>query len=139
MHLDARKEGVEVPSYLADNSALTLKISYLFQGETTHDEKEITTYLRFGGDYCKCVIPWDAIWGITASSQENQIWPEDLPREVVVQLARDKVATFTKKMFSRFGKKDSEEQDAPTAPAKDDSDSGASPTRKRKPTLTRIK
>ncbi len=106
LHLDARSAGVEVPSHLMDNPSLTLKISYLFQGKTEVGESGITSYLRFGGDYFKCVVPWTALWGVTTSGQKNQIWPEDLPKEVVIQLAKAKISELGKKIFRRKGKTD---------------------------------
>ena len=109
LQLDARKEGVEVPDHLDNNPALTLKLSYQFQGQTTADESGITAYLRFSGNYHKCVIPWDAVWGMTSSAGDNQVWTEDLPREVVMQFARQKISELGRKLFGK------ENPSAPTA------------------------
>jgi stringent starvation protein B len=110
LHLDARKEGVHVPMQLSDNPSLTLKLSYLFQGETTHDENAITSFLKFSGQYHECVVPWDAVWGITSSAQHQSVWPEDLPKEVMVDLARQQFAALGKKLFGRKGKDSAEEE-----------------------------
>lgn len=131
LHLDSRAEGVEVPGYLANNPALTLKLSYLFQGKTEHDDEGITAYLRFSGDYFKCAVPWDAVWGMTGSSGENQIWNEDLPREVVLQLARAKFSELTGKLFTRRKKGAAEDE------AKGNEGQAKGP--KKTPTLKRIK
>lgn len=101
VHLDARKDGVQVPAHLATNPSLTLKLSYLFQGETVRDETEITSFLRFNNAYEKCVIPWTAIWGFTSAKDENQIWPEDLPKEVLIQLAKAKLSEVGKKLLGK--------------------------------------
>ncbi len=106
VHLDARSDGVQVPPQFAGNPALTLKLSYLFQGKTTCDEHAVSAYLKFSGEYHHCVVPWSAVWGMTASDQKNHIWSEDVPREVVVQLARAKIAEVGKKLLRR-GKKES--------------------------------
>jgi hypothetical protein len=111
LHLDARRSGVEVPAHLKDNPALALKVSYLFQGKTTHDDKAVTSYLKFSGDYHECVIPWLAIWGITTSKQKNQIWPEDVPKELVLQLARAKIAELGHKLFGGRDKTAEPEQE----------------------------
>ncbi len=101
IHFDSRAEGVLVPEHIQNNPALTLKLSYLFQGETKHNNTEITTYLKFNSEYFQCVIPWNSVWGITSSNEENTIWPEDLPRELVFQFAKAKVKEIGSKLFNR--------------------------------------
>ena len=132
VHFDARKGGVQVPVHLAGNPALTLKLSYLFQGETKADEQGVTSYLKFSGDYYQCVIPWDAVWGITTWDQKNRVWPEEVPREVVLQLVKTKIVEGGKKFFGRASKP------APAA----DGDAEAQPEKPKKNGkghLTRIK
>ncbi len=86
IYLNSGQEGVVVPEYLKDNKALTLKVSYLFQGETTHNDQEISTYLKFSGNYFQCIIPWKAVWGLRNSEGESQVWPDQLPLEVLKDL-----------------------------------------------------
>lgn len=114
LHIDGRNENVELPSHLKDNSAVTLKLSYNFQGETKHDNEAITSFLRFSGQYVECVVPWDAIWGITASNSENRVWPEDTPREVVLQMARHKLSEVGKKLFGKDKGKEKESSEEDT-------------------------
>lgn len=111
VQLDARHEGVSVPSHLADNAALTLKLSYRFQGSTTADEKGIVSYLRFAGDYAECVIPWDAIWGMTSAEKQTEVWTEDVPKEVLLQIACSKISDFGKKLFQKGGNEEKETTD----------------------------
>lgn len=87
IHLDSRRPGVDLPQHLQNNPAVVLKLSYLFQGTTEHDEKTITAYLKFHGNYHRCVVPWEAVWGMVNSSNENVVWPEDLPPELRGPLA----------------------------------------------------
>ena len=108
LHLDSRRGEVSVPEHLKDDPALTLKLSYLFQGETTHDEKAIRSFLKFSGQYFECVVPWVAIWGMTASSGENRLWAEDLPPELVWKIAKDKLSGLKQRIF---GKKDAESEE----------------------------
>lgn len=86
IYLDSCQEAVIVPQYLKDNKALTLKLSYLFQGETAHNDREISTYLKFSGNYFQCIIPWTAVWGLRSSDGESQVWPDQLPLEVLKDL-----------------------------------------------------
>ena len=101
IHLDSRREGVEVPVSLRENPSLTLKLSYNFAGQTSVDEKGIAAYLKFAGTYEKCVVPWEAIWGMTASSNQNAFWPEDLPKELVVVFAKEKIKEIAGKLLGR--------------------------------------
>jgi hypothetical protein len=87
LHLDARSPEVKVPGHLKDNPALTLKLSYYFEGKTEHDEDAVITNLRFSGKYERCIIPWGSIWGITSSSGERKIWTADVPTTELQQPA----------------------------------------------------
>ena len=76
---------------------------------------------------------------MTASEGESQIWPEDLPREVVVQLARAKLSELTKKIFGKKSDKhkQADEQNAVLAAS---ADSGSTEKDKKKSShLKRIK
>ncbi|MCC6932387.1 MAG: hypothetical protein IT292_03935 [Deltaproteobacteria bacterium] len=122
VHLDSRQPNVKVPDNLMNNHSLTLKLSYLFQGKTTHNDDGISTYLKFGSDYFECTLPWASIWGMTKSSGSKQIWPEDLPHELLLE--------YTKKAFSELANtgramlknnkkttKEKKKTDAPQPPA----------------------
>ena len=44
--------------------------------------------MSFGGKQFHCLIPWEAIFGITHNaSGDGQVWPEDLPVEVMQTMA----------------------------------------------------
>ena len=88
VHLDARQEGVEVPAHLKSNPALMLKLSYHFQGEIARDDVAISASLRFSGNYFDCVLPWKSIWGFTGADQKQLVWPEDMPTELQLELAK---------------------------------------------------
>jgi hypothetical protein len=148
VHLDSRADGVEVPAHLNGNHALTLKMSYHFQAETTHDETAITSYLRFNNSYEKCLIPWTAIWGLTNAKSENQIWPEDLPKEMLIELARNKLAEVGRNLFRKDKK--AKETEQPAAKLKlqkldqvkvgeDKVETGSGENKKKAPGLKRIK
>lgn len=119
IHLDSRRSGVQVPPDLAKNPALTLKLSYQFQGKTTLNEEAITTFLKFDGNYTECILPWSAIWGMTGSKGKNAVWPEDMPKELLVQLAKEQLRMLGKRIF---GKKGAEEATPTTASTTTESD-----------------
>ncbi len=106
LHLDARHKGVEVPPNLRENATLVLKLSYAFQGEISFDEQAISAYLKFQGDYFHCVIPWTSIWGLTGSEGTQLIWPEDLPSELIMELAKQQLSSlFAKSEENKGGEK----------------------------------
>ncbi len=82
IHLDSRREGVIVPDHLRESAALKLKLSYGFQGETKFDNESVTAYLKFNGDYFGCVVPWNALWGLTNREGESCLWTDELPEEL---------------------------------------------------------
>ena len=115
IQLDARPPEVEVPPHLKVDLALRLKMSSRFQGKTTFDEHAITSYLKFDGNYEKCVMPWTAVWAITAENGQTQVWPEDVPKELLVKAATTKITQIGKKLFG-LGPKE-EPKDEPPDPA----------------------
>jgi hypothetical protein len=143
VHLDARKDAVIVPSHLKDQHALTLKLSILFQGETKSDENEISTYLRFNNEYFQCIIPWDAVWGMTSDQGLQKIWEKELPKEVYKEIAKMMLSSVGTKLKNAIKGKDKENEAKPlesvpvlnTAQEGDKSDASI----KRKSILKRIK
>lgn len=116
IQLDARPPEVEVPPHLKIDPALRLKLSARFQGKTTFDDRAITAYLKFDGNYEKCVMPWTAVWAITAEDGQTQVWPEDVPKELLVKAATMKITQIGKKLF-RLGREPKEDKDDPPNPS----------------------
>ncbi len=110
VHLDSKKEGVSVPKHLANNPSLALKLSYHFQGTTSVDDEAVTAQLKFQAEYFSCVLPWEAIWGLTGSNGEKAIWPEDMPLELLAELAREQLKLFGKKLLGRGAKKNADDE-----------------------------
>ena len=112
IHVDSRIDSVIVPQHLKNNHALTLKLSSLFQGKTTYDDTGITSFLKFSGNYSECFIPWKTVWGMTSTTEENTIWTDDLPRELVFQFAKAKVKELGGRLLNggKSDKNDNEEQ-----------------------------
>jgi stringent starvation protein B len=89
IHLDARREGVLVPERFKGDAHLRLNVSYRYSiPDLDLDEKRVQATLSFGGVPFQCVVPWEAVFGITShATGDGQVWPEDLPTEVVRTLA----------------------------------------------------
>jgi stringent starvation protein B len=97
VHLDARRPGVSVPPQFAQEAHLRLNLSYRYHiPDLVVGEERVEATLSFGGVPFRCLMPWEAIFGITShSSGDGQVWPEDLPVEVVQTMAerRDRAGT----------------------------------------------
>src|SRR3954468_10755893 len=88
VHLDARKPGVVVPPQYAEEPHLRLNLSYRYNiPDLETRERRIQATLSFGGRPFRCVLPWGSIFGITSHAGEGQVWPEDLPGEVMEGIA----------------------------------------------------
>ena len=101
LHLDSNKEGVSVPNNLSKNHAVTLKVSSLFEGEMTYDDDSIVVYLKFSGEYFRCEIPWISIWGMTDENKEQKIWQKDLPKELILEMAKQKIQDIKNKFLKK--------------------------------------
>ena len=128
IHLDSRIEEVIVPDNLKSNHSLTLKLSRLFQGQCEFDENDIRAYLKFDGVYRECVLPWKAVWGMTSAEGEQRIWSNDLPAEVIASLAVTKLREIGARILGRGKEEESAEEKSDSAP-----------TKKKPPTLRRVK
>jgi stringent starvation protein B len=89
VHLDARRPGVVVPERYLGDAHLRLNLSYRYSiPDLEIDDRRVQATLSFGGQHFHCVLPWPAIFGITSNaSGDGQVWPEDLPVEVVQTMA----------------------------------------------------
>jgi len=66
-----------------------LNLSYRYAiPDLVVDDQRVQATLSFGGRPFQCILPWQAIFGITSNaSGDGQVWPEDLPVEVVHTMA----------------------------------------------------
>ena len=89
VHLDARRPGVLVPKQFVGEAHLRLNLSYRYNiRDLVIDEQHVQATLSFSGRPFQCKLPWPAVFGITSSqSGDGQVWPEDLPTEVMHTLA----------------------------------------------------
>jgi stringent starvation protein B len=92
VHLDARRPGVIVPSQYATDAHLRLNLSYRYSiPDLEVSEERVQATLSFGGRPFHCVLPWESVFGITSQGTgDGQVWPEDLPVEVVHTIAPER-------------------------------------------------
>src|SRR4030081_3532410 len=89
VHLDARRPGVVVPSRYTGEAHLRLNLCYRYSiPDLEIDERRIQATLSFSGAPFQCILPWESVFGITSHAGDGQVWPADLPPEVMQTLGR---------------------------------------------------
>ena len=85
VHLDARTEGVHVPSDHTDNPAMALNLSYRFQiPDFRVDDDGVFASLSFNRVPHSCAIPWKALYAMRSHVDDTMhVWVEDIPAEIV--------------------------------------------------------
>ena len=85
LHLDARRPGVIVPPQYTGDAHLRLNLSYRYSiPDLDVSDERVQATLSFGGRPFRCILPWESVFGITShGTGDGQVWPEDLPVEVV--------------------------------------------------------
>lgn len=86
VHLDARRPGVVVPDWLAQDGHLRLDFSYGFTppiSDLTVDERGITATLSFRGRPFHTVVPWTAVYLIADYDGNGRVWQEDIPADLM--------------------------------------------------------
>ena len=83
LHINTKSENLTIPLHLRQGNTVVLKISRFFRGEMELTDENVIANLLFSGSYFTCIIPYEAIWGITNSKGENIFWPESTPKEVL--------------------------------------------------------
>jgi hypothetical protein len=86
IHVNPAKPGVKLPSSQMNVPSVSLKISRLFRGRLDIDLEHLEAELLFGNSYFSCKIPFDALWGVTASNGANTCWPADIPESLLSEV-----------------------------------------------------
>ncbi len=82
VHINPSFPGVVIPSHLAENKTVTLRLSRYFKGELVTNEDQVKAELLFGSTYISCVIPWGSIWGASSLQGDEYVWKEAAPEEI---------------------------------------------------------
>lgn len=84
--LDARIDGVEVPSHLGRDAQLRLNLSYRFGLPMTVDDWGILATLTFAGVPFACRFPWRSVFLLVSHvSGQPYLFPDDIPPELLSQ------------------------------------------------------
>jgi stringent starvation protein B len=88
IHVDARREGVDVPAALRADLHLRLNLSYRFQpSDLAVSDWGVRETLSFGSNAFPCAVPWSAIFAVS-NQQKVWVFPRDIPEELLGDFAR---------------------------------------------------
>lgn len=91
LHVDARGDGVSVPTQFAGDPRLVLRFGYQLSPpivDFTVDDEGVAGTLTFAGVPHRCILPWAAIYAVVAEAdQEGMVWPDDVPSAVIADFA----------------------------------------------------
>jgi len=86
--LDARHQGVRVPSQHANNHALRLILNLNFPQPIEVTAQGVNANLSFGGRRYTCYIPMEAVWAaFNPDTMQGMMWPDSMPAEVKADFA----------------------------------------------------
>jgi hypothetical protein len=91
LHLDPRREGVNVPKWLAGQPQLVLQIGLNMPvpiPDLVVDDEGVSCTLSFNRAPFWCKLPWTAIYAVVGADQRGMVWPDDVPPEVAAQLLK---------------------------------------------------
>lgn len=83
VHVNPVAPGVDLPQHLKESRTVTLRLSRYFKGDLFTDELKVSADLLFGASYFTCVIPWNAIWGASSIREEEFLWPDAAPPDIL--------------------------------------------------------
>jgi stringent starvation protein B len=89
LHLDARRAGVRVPTHLASDPALVLRIGYSLSPaipDLVVGEDGVRATLTFRGVPHACEVPWSALFAVTNEAGQGLVYDKDVPPEVAARM-----------------------------------------------------
>jgi stringent starvation protein B len=88
IHLDPRRDGVQVPVGFKKQAQLVLQIGLNMVVKIPDlevDDEGISCTLSFNRRPHYCHMPWGSIYALVDESGRGMVWPDDVPPEVVAQ------------------------------------------------------
>jgi stringent starvation protein B len=89
VHLDPRKDRVQVPIQFKKQAQLVLQIG-LNMPIPIHDlhldEEGVSCTLSFNRAPHLCAIPWSAVYALVGEDGRGMVWPDDVPAEVASKM-----------------------------------------------------
>ncbi len=87
VHLDARREGVQLPPRFLNEAHLRLDYGYGFTPpipDLVIDDTGIRATLSFNRQASATFIPWSAVYLIADFDGNGAVWQEDIPADLMI-------------------------------------------------------
>lgn len=92
VHLDPRKEGVNVPEWLCDQPQLVLQVGLDLPvpiPDLRVDEQGVCGTLSFNRSPYRCEVKWSAVFALVGDDGRGMVWPDALPTEIATEVERE--------------------------------------------------
>jgi stringent starvation protein B len=99
LHLDPRREGVDVPTGFRNDPRLVLRIGTRLTPaipDLAVDQDGVRATLSFRSVPHTCVIPWSAVFAVVAEDGQGLVFGEDVPPEVAAEMHQEGEPESTK-------------------------------------------
>ncbi len=92
VHLDPRRDGVDLPDHLREDKRLILQYGYNMPvpiSDLVVDKRGIAATLSFRRVFYSTFIPWAAVFGLTDGDKRTYVWEGDIPKDLLAQVAKE--------------------------------------------------
>jgi hypothetical protein len=92
VHLDPRRPGVTVPTWLQTQPQLVLQVGLDMPipiPDLRVDDAGVYGTLSFQRAPFTCTVPWSAVFALVGDDNKGMVWPDDLPQEIVHEIDRE--------------------------------------------------
>ncbi len=88
VHLDPRRDGVELPDFLRQQSRVVLQYGFNMPvpiHDLTIDERGIHATLSFRRVPYSTLVPWSAVFAMTDGDHHGMVWQDDVPKDLELE------------------------------------------------------
>lgn len=92
VHLDPRREGTEVPTWLSRQPQLVLQVGLDLPipiPDLRIDQDGLCATLSFSRTPYACTVPWKSVFALVGDDGRGMVWPDDLPPEIAAEVDRE--------------------------------------------------
>lgn len=96
IHVDPRKKGVIVPTWLHSHSQVVLQVGLNMPvpiPDLCFDEEGVLGTLSFKGVPFTCFMPWSSIFALVRDDRKGKVWSDDMPAELLEEIKAKSLPT----------------------------------------------
>ncbi len=119
-HLDPRRDGVIVPSWLRKQSQLVLQVGMNMAvpiPDLKVEDDGLSCTLSFNRTPFWCHLPWTAVYALVGEEGRGMVWPDDVPAELAAHPPRPQLSVVPSKRKTSRAKSRAKPEAEPAAEA----------------------